>query len=131
MALRPNKPCRSRGCGALTRSPNGYCDAHQGEVSNWSKRPDRAGSTTARGYGHKWRQLREQVLKRDQFLCQCCARAGRVSEASEVDHIVAKAHGGTDAPGNLEAICVDCHKAKTARERLAGAGTRGRVGQKS
>lgn len=117
MALRQNKPCRSKTCTAITRNANGYCDAHQRESSNWSKRDDRSGSTTARGYGHKWRLLRDQVLKRDLYLCQCCKRAGRVSEAKEVDHIIAKAHGGSDHLRNLEALCRDCHKAKTAHEQ--------------
>lgn len=116
MSQRPNKPCRVRLCRAITRNANGYCDAHQDQASNWSKRPDKPGSTTQRGYGHKWRQLRAQVLKRDNHLCQCCRRAGRVTEAQEVDHIIAKAHGGSDLPSNLEAICRDCHRVKTAGE---------------
>lgn len=37
--------------------------------------------------------------------------------AREVDHIVPKAQGGTDDDGNLQAINVLCHKAKTLRER--------------
>ncbi|MCK8068089.1 HNH endonuclease [Cobetia sp. 1CM21F] len=43
----------------------------------------------------------------------------RITPATEVDHIVGKAQGGTDAPGNLEAICKACHQAKTASEAQA------------
>ncbi|WP_375227036.1 MULTISPECIES: HNH endonuclease [Burkholderia cepacia complex] len=32
--------------------------------------------------------------------------------------MVPKASGGTDLDENLQAICKDCHAAKTARERL-------------
>tara|TARA_A100001391_G_scaffold162143_2_gene121092 strand:- start:3828 stop:3992 length:165 start_codon:yes stop_codon:yes gene_type:complete len=42
----------------------------------------------------------------------------RITPATEVDHIVGKAQGGTDAPDNLEAICKVCHQAKTASEAL-------------
>ncbi|MBJ3490175.1 HNH endonuclease, partial [Salmonella enterica subsp. enterica serovar Albany] len=56
--------------------------------------------------------------KRDKGLCQSCLHAGVVREAKTVDHIVPKAHGGTDADSNLQSLCWPCHKAKTARERL-------------
>jgi len=36
--------------------------------------------------------------------------------AHEVDHIIPKAQGGTDDPGNLRAINRDCHRAKTQKE---------------
>ncbi|MGK3335011.1 HNH endonuclease, partial [Escherichia coli] len=51
-------------------------------------------------------------------LCQLCLRAGVVREAKTVDHIIPKAHGGSDADSNLQSLCWPCHKAKTARERL-------------
>jgi 5-methylcytosine-specific restriction protein A len=35
----------------------------------------------------------------------------------EVDHITPKAKDGTDDPENLQAICIECHKAKTKAER--------------
>lgn len=62
--------------------------------------------------------IRERVLKRDKGLCQLCLRGGVVREAKTVDHIIPKAHGGTDADSNLQSLCWPCHKAKTARERL-------------
>lgn len=40
-----------------------------------------------------------------------------VTIAKEVDHIIAKAHGGTDDMSNLEAICIKCHRTKTAKEK--------------
>lgn len=81
-------------------------------------------STTDRGYGHKWRKVRAQVLERDGHQCQPCVRADRLSRAHEVDHIknkaAARAEGWTDEqiddPSNLEAICTPCHKLKTSKE---------------
>lgn len=81
-------------------------------------------SSTARGYGWAWQKKREQVLKRDCYLCQVCARTDRVSSADQVDHIVCKAEwllthdseDGCEADENLQSICDACHKAKTAAE---------------
>ena len=81
-------------------------------------------SASARGYGAAWDRLRRSVLKRDKWVCQCaaCKQAGRVRSASEVDHIVPKAKGGTDALSNLQAINKDCHKTKTLLDRGAKPG---------
>ena len=123
MPQRPNKPCLHRGCNALTRNASGYCDAHQAEAVGWSRSNDGL-SSTARGYGAPWQRLRAWVLRRDSGLCQPCVQAGRITSATEVDHIISKAEGKRrswtrqqmDAHDNLRAICSDCHKAKTARE---------------
>lgn len=71
-----------------------------------------------RGYGPEWDRLRKEILERDQHLCRCrtCREAGLVKVATEVDHIVPKAKGGTDEPSNLQAINRECHKRKTIEE---------------
>lgn len=65
--------------------------------------------------GRPWRRLREQVLQRDKYLCQCqeCKERFVPLEANEVDHIIPLARGGTDSMDNLRAINADCHKRKT------------------
>lgn len=70
-----------------------------------------------RGYGYAWEVIRARIMRRDKALCQHCLRAGRVVPATDVDHIIAKKHGGTDSDDNLEALCKPCHKKKTAKER--------------
>jgi 5-methylcytosine-specific restriction protein A len=55
-------------------------------------------------------------MKRDQYLCRPCEQRGYVTAACAVDHIVPKSEGGTDDESNLQAICRDCHAAKTANE---------------
>lgn len=70
--------------------------------------------------GRPWRRLRDQVLERDQHLCQPCKAQGILTQATMVDHIVPQAEGGTDDPKNLQAICADCHQAKTNEERRRG-----------
>lgn len=86
---------------------------------NWSKL-----SSNKRGYGAKWQGLRELALQRDKGLCQPCKRAGRVTTAREVDHIIGKAEGARrgipeheiESLINLQSICSECHAAKTTKE---------------
>ena len=113
-----SRPCREWNCPNLvkSRSQKGFCDDHADKRSNWTRRVDRTGSTTERGYGHAWRKLRERILKRDNYLCVACGAKGRLTEATDVDHIKAKAHGGTDEEDNLQSLCTPCHREKTAKE---------------
>lgn len=39
---------------------------------------------------------------------------GQYVPATDVDHIVPRAQGGTDAPENLQPLCHACHSRKTA-----------------
>jgi 5-methylcytosine-specific restriction enzyme A len=74
------------------------------------------GSRHARGYGAAWDRIRRIALRRDSYLCQTCLAQGRPTTATQVDHIVPKAKGGTDDLGNLSSVCAPCHMAKTATE---------------
>lgn len=116
MPQRPNRICRLKGCGSLTRNANGYCDDHASEARAWATRQG-----SGRG-GRPWRRLRDQVMQRDNYLCQCdeCKRLKRVRPADEVDHRIPLSQGGTDSLSNLSAINRDCHRAKTQREAAAG-----------
>lgn len=90
-------------------------------VNGW--KPDAVrGTRHSRGYGREWEKLRASVLQRDERLCQPCLKAGKVAPGTEVDHVIPKARGGTDALENLQAICPPCHRAKTAREFMGGEG---------
>jgi 5-methylcytosine-specific restriction protein A len=106
-------PCRHPGCGRLVQDGSGYCTAHQRDKVGWHQ--DRR-SAHQRGYGAKWQKLRAFVMQRDQGLCQPCKRVGRLTPAVAVDHVVPKSQGGTDHPGNCQAICHRCHVLKTAQE---------------
>ncbi|WP_222943066.1 HNH endonuclease [Stenotrophomonas maltophilia] len=57
-------------------------------------------------------------------MCQPCKQQGRVTEATEVDHIVNVAEGGSDDETNLQAICAECHGVKTQAEARRGAARR-------
>ena len=89
-----------------------------------------------RGYGTAWEKLRIQVLQRDCYLCQCPKCKGgelRLTVASEVNHIIPKAHfrdgrakGNPDDVSNLQAINSDCHKRVSLEQR--GIKPRRRIG---
>ncbi|MFA9231850.1 MAG: HNH endonuclease [Microgenomates group bacterium] len=71
------------------------------------------GTRHERGYGSQWVKARKLIIARDGGLCQPCLRKGRPTPFDEVDHIVPKAHGGTDHHDNLQCICETCHRDKT------------------
>ncbi|MEU4233387.1 HNH endonuclease signature motif containing protein [Nonomuraea sp. NPDC026600] len=54
-------------------------------------------------------------MERDSGVCYVCRR----SNATEVDHILCIAEGGSWELDNLAAICAEDHKAKSFRERRA------------
>jgi 5-methylcytosine-specific restriction enzyme A len=87
------------------------------QLSNWERyRDDR--SPAERGYGTAWKKLRAFVLQREP-LCRACNEQGFVKGATTVDHIKPKRHGGTDDLENLQPLCDECHKTKTAKEHSA------------
>ena len=87
-------------------------------MTGWSDK----GSRHARGYGSRWDKLRLVILKRDNHLCQACKLEGRITPAREVDHIIPKAKGGTDEQTNLQSLCVEHHRTKTAAEAAEAQG---------
>lgn len=113
MPISAPKPCSYPGCGSL--SYKSRCNKHLIAKHGWLSDSVR-GDRTARGYGAVWDKLRKQVLIKQNGLCQPCFALNKITAASEVDHIVAKSAGGTDKLDNLQAICKNCHKAKTYKE---------------
>jgi 5-methylcytosine-specific restriction protein A len=60
--------------------------------------------------------LRIARIKKREPLCRTCKAAGRVTLATEVDHIIPLFKGGPDTEDNLQPLCFECHKIKTATE---------------
>lgn len=106
MPFRPPKICAHAGCQA--RTSGRYCSDH-------ARRREERPASSARGYGATWRRVRAAQLVREPW-CRSCASEGRRVPAGHVDHIVPRARGGSDDPGNLQSLCTSCHNAKTARE---------------
>lgn len=78
-----------------------------------------------RGYGSDWDKQRKRILKRDFGICQPCAKIGKIHAGREVDHIVSRAegkrlrwsHACIESDDNLQTICSEAHKVKTAAEQ--------------
>lgn len=118
------KPCGHIGCRAMAVPTTGRCAKHQGEI----KQRDRdRGSAAKRGYGHKWRQARDEFLSAHP-LCVDCQRRDVLTASSEVDHIVP--HKGDLSlfwrRSNWQALCKPCHSRKTASEDGGFGNARGR-----
>lgn len=56
--------------------------------------------------GSEWNKTRTRVLERDGHKCVVCG-----NPATQVDHIIPKAVGGSDEMNNLQAMC-QTHNAK-------------------
>jgi 5-methylcytosine-specific restriction endonuclease McrA len=62
-----------------------------------------------------WLEFRAVQLRREP-LCKHCLAAGRVTPATEVDHVVPLAKGG-DPFGETQNLCRTCHQLKTNAEK--------------
>jgi 5-methylcytosine-specific restriction endonuclease McrA len=65
-------------------------------------------------YKHqRWLDTREDVLIRDDYLCQHCLAKGIIKAATEVHHIKKLIHCTEDEaydPDNLVSLCWECHE---------------------
>ena len=78
-------------------------------------RTAKSAQKTQRLRGRPLQTLRRRLLSA-QPLCVACQRAGRLTVASELDHIVALVNGGGNEEENLQGLCAPCHVDKTARD---------------
>lgn len=83
MPPRIKRPCRHKGCAALTNDSSGYCDEHRQQHAGEGWRNYQTGkSRQERGYGRPWEVRRARILQRDKHICQECRRAGIATRAS-------------------------------------------------
>ena len=64
-----------------------------------------------------WVNIREAVLRRDNYKCLECGTPCRAAEA-DVHHLLPRSAEGTDEPSNLVTLCDGCHAAR--HPKLAG-----------
>ena len=58
----------------------------------------------------RWKNQRLRVLQRDGYVCQYCG-----GEATQVDHVIARAMGGGHDLDNLVACCALCNSRKGSK----------------
>ena len=107
--------CAYLGCGN-DRSPlNSYCMEHGGKGFNDSAKRKQSNAKYRTAY---WSRTRLNQLSR-QPLCQACAIEGRVSAATEVDHLFAWNQIGDEAfaVNVFQSLCKNCHTVKTSLEQ--------------
>ncbi|WP_091742622.1 HNH endonuclease signature motif containing protein [Marininema mesophilum] len=113
MPSKPLRPCNYPGCPGLAQGR--YCEEHTKQESQ--RYEQSRGSASQRGYGSSWRKARATYLKRSP-LCVGCEKAGRLTPATVVDHVVP--HKGDTGlfwdKGNWQSLCKRCHDRKTATE---------------
>ncbi|MGR6497997.1 HNH endonuclease [Pseudomonas fulva] len=89
------------------------------DPSSW-----RSGMTSSqRGYNYKWQKARERYLEENP-LCAYCAKIGRTTAASVVDHVVPH-RGDRDlfwSQDNWQPLCKPCHDSVKQAEEAAGLG---------
>ena len=59
------------------------------------------------------KRIRYEVLRRDQYTCRFCGASAPLV-LLEIDHVVPRSEGGSDAPENLQVLCEDCNAGKSA-----------------
>lgn len=59
------------------------------------------------------RDMKAQVLMRDNYTCLCCGKSMRKGVSLEVDHIIPVAMGGRSAVSNLQTLCKQCNALKS------------------
>ena len=112
MPNRAKKYCKYPRCANYAEDGSAYCFMHK----NTHKK--REIKTYEKWYGLAvWKRLREKKL-REYPLCQECAKQGRVTKATDVDHIIP--HRGDwslfISYNNLQSLCHSCHSEKTNKE---------------
>ena len=71
---------------------------------------------TPRISGRAWMKERQTALLAGLYSCVDC---GLVSQSNEIDHHIPLAQGGANHQSNYRVRCIECHKAKTAKETKA------------
>ncbi len=68
---------------------------------------------TERIRGRTLQRIRGRIMQ-GQPLCRMCEAKGFVTPGAEMDHIVPLFKGGGNDDDNLQMLCVECHRKKSA-----------------
>ena len=118
MAKRIATPCTAPQCPNASVS-RGRCAEHEiqrrhHEAQRKREYDQHRPSSSQRGYGVEWRQIRDEYLAHH----PACTRCGKV--AIDVHHKIPLRRGGSSEWSNLEALCHRCHSSVTMRDSVQG-----------
>lgn len=110
MPYKSRRYCNYPGCPELVNAGERFCSKHKKLYSG--------GGDTSH-YDRRWQKIRALYLAKHP-LCVECQKAGKLTPATEVHHVVPVSAGGSDAENNLMALCKPCHSRKTREEMNHG-----------
>ncbi len=61
------------------------------------------------------KELRQQIMERDNYTCQICGRYMPDKFGLHIDHIIPVSKGGKTIPSNLQVLCSKCNGQKSNR----------------
>ena len=111
MPNKPKRPCNHSNCRNLTNER--YCDEHKA-LHVWVHKDN-----VVRIRGRKLQRERNRLFNANP-LCVECLKVGITRAATQRDHVVPLAFGGTDTDDNIQALCQECHDKKTNKESQRG-----------
>ena len=109
MPWKPKTICCYPGCNELAHGQ--YCGKHKKLMSRIQNKKN------SKIYNYQWRKASKAYLRKNP-LCVHCKKEGRVTPATEVDHIIPH---NCDMKlfwdkNNWQSLCKKCHSRKTALE---------------
>jgi len=102
------RPCTTTGCSALVRGEHSRCPQHRRDRRRLQD--ERRPTTRARGYGGRWRKVRDAYI-RQHPLCERCEGRGITRLGEDVHHRDGDVLNLR--PSNLETLCRPCHNRQT------------------
>ena len=112
MPHKPKRPCAYPGCPELVDGR--FCEKHAKQRACEYERYGRDPAARKR-YDGAWVKIREAQLSAHP-LCAECEKAGRLTPAQLVHHVIPLDKGGTNDPANLLSLCKACHSRLHGRD---------------
>jgi 5-methylcytosine-specific restriction endonuclease McrA len=65
--------------------------------------------TYQKGEMYGYQNLKQYILDRDNYSCQCCKKDSKKNIELHIHHILFRSNGGADTKNNLITLCKPCH----------------------